>query len=212
MNGKQSILLLLLLAALPGCIPRHMTAVWKADRVLPVRYNHILVVAIVPERDSLLRKRIESAMTAELQSIGYNAMSAFDLFGANGLSRPGEENTYLRLCDNGIDAVLTLALLPKTDQTYRLESKAMLQPHRYYYDRIWNYRDLPGKDAQNDHARFWESILFDLGTLEAILTVRTEPFAVDRMEKTSSGLANRITRTMLKEKILKKQRPALKPF
>lgn len=201
------------MALLAGCSSRQIATAWKADTVFPARYRQVLVVAILPEKDSLLRKKAESELTAELRSLGYQAVSSLDRFGTNGLSGLGEQQTYFTLCEAGIDMVLTLAPVPEASLS---RSEPYKHPHSYYYDRIWNYKNLAaGSDTAGQQLYYWESILFDLNTLEAALTLRTEPFAAEKLNRPAVWPVSRIIKAMVKEKVLVKQArqsPPLKPF
>ena len=197
---------------LAGCSSRRITTAWKANTVFPTRYRQVLVVAILPDKDSLLRKKAESELVAGLRELGYQAVSSLDRFGANGLAGLGEQQTYLTLCDAGIDVVLTLAPVPESSLS---KSGPYRHPHSYYYDRIWNYKSLATGPATGQEPYYWESILFDLSILEAALTLRTEPFAADKLNKPAVWPTSRIIRVMVKEKVLAKQPPkpaAPRPF
>src|SRR5882757_6020719 len=93
-----------ILVILGGCSSQRIVTTWKTDRLTDVHYKKILVVAILPDKDSALRRKTENNFVLALQQLGYNAISALEEFGAKGLSNSGQENTYLKLYNNGIDA------------------------------------------------------------------------------------------------------------
>jgi hypothetical protein len=201
----MKIIVLCCLLTFYGCTSKHVTTTWKAGRVT-AKYNHVLVVAIVPGEDSNLRKKIELDFSAGLETMGYNALPAFSTFGFKGLSGLGEENTYLKLCSNGIDAVLIVALVNKTRQTYQTTGKTYIYPNSYYYRRIWNYSNLTDDDV-SPKKYFWESILFNLSTLEAVTTIRTTPFIKTGQETINNKLAAMFIKKLYQEKVLRKQEP-----
>jgi hypothetical protein len=94
-----------------------------------------LVVTILPEEVSILRKQIENEATINLRNLGYPAISAFDHFGAKGIAYMGEEATYNKLCNSGIDIVLTLAFIHKTKEKSYGSEGSLLYPGSYYYNR-----------------------------------------------------------------------------
>lgn len=199
-----------LLTALCSCVSHQVTTTWKAEHISPPTSGRVVVVAILPDKDSLTRKKIEKEAAEMLESLNYQAVSAVSAFGPKGLSGLGEETTYSKLCSNGIDAVMIIALVHKTKQTYYQAGKTYRQPHSYYYDRIWNYKrslldTAGGKEEKTQY--FWESILFDLSTLEALHTARTKAFAKRDIENTSNDLAKQIIKNMVREKVLNKQEP-----
>lgn len=203
------------LLLLCSCASRQITTTWKEEHISSGKYHRILVVAILPETDSMLREKMETEFVHSLESWGYQAVTAISEFGPRGVAGSGEENTYLKLCDKGIDAVITLALLPRTKETWYPPGSAYTNPNNYYYKRIWDYRkvqaDTAGIDKEKDEY-FWESILFDLATLEAVCTVRTQSFTKEGQPKVTEGLARQVTKKMLKEEVLRKQPVTLKPF
>lgn len=106
-----------LLTTLSCCSSNRIITVWKTSSSYKTEFKQVLVVAILPEEDSLLRKQIENDATINLKNFGYPAISALEHFGAKGLANMGEEATYIKLCNSGIDFVLTIALNPKTKET-----------------------------------------------------------------------------------------------
>lgn len=189
------------------CAPRPVATSWKPGHVRPANYQRIMVVAILPQKDSLVRFKVEGDLTRKLKELGYQAVSASDEFGASGLANLGEEDTYLKLCNRGIDAVITAAMIRKTSESYLHIGKPYLQANSYYYSRIWNYKKLQEDTAvispQTDF--FWESILFDLASLEAAGTMRTHPFLKKDETKITRNLAGLIVWQMQKLKILSRQ-------
>lgn len=166
-----------------------------------------MVVAIMPEADSAARKAMETDMVYALRNLNYQAVSAVAVFGPQGLANSGEENTYLKLCDSGIDAVMTLALIHKTKETWRQTGNVYARPNDYYYQRIWNYKKIAAGTIETGEKPeyFWENILFDLLTLEAVCTIRTQPFTKANQVKTTGNLTEQVIKKLLKEKVLKKQ-------
>lgn len=202
------------LLIIAGCSPRKITTTWKTDPVFPGRYHKILVVAVLPESDSILRKTIESETVRSLSAYGYDAVSATVAFGPRGLAASGEAGTYLRLCSNGIDAVMTIALVPKGEDRHYAGDGQYFRTNSYYYDRIWNYKKMQAAiksdDPENEY--FWESILFDLLNLQATTIIRTRTFTDYKHEKITNGIADLVIKKMTKEKIIKRKNTTQKAF
>lgn len=173
-------------------------------------------MAITRQDNIALRKQIEDDITTDLSQMGYQAISALDEYGAKGLSASGEEDTYIKLYNNGIDAVFTIALIDKSKETYEQQRKNFRYPAKYYYNRIWNYQKIqPDSSIAVDPINseyFWESILFDLKTLEPQTTIQTGSFTPDLTESKSREFQKKIIRKMVKEKILKNQNKPFKAF
>lgn len=203
----------LLLFAVSCTGPRHITTTWKATQATET-YEHVLVVAILPDEDTVLRKKIEQGFTSELNGLGYQAESALTKFGADGLRQLGEESTYLELHNTGIEAVLIIALAGKTNQSYHRAGKAYVHPNSYYYRRIWDYKKnlVDTTAARQEAPYFWEGILFNLSTLEAIATIRTQPFTQSQQAPVNDELAKLFLKKLLHEKVITKKAVSPKAF
>jgi hypothetical protein len=172
-----------------------------------------MVVAILPDEDSVVREQIETSFKTALVNLGYNTVTAISEFGRTGLRNLGEDETYKKLYDKGIDAVVTVALVNKTKETSSLPVAAHSYRNNFYFNRIFQYKNnltQPGNNSPNEEY-YWECLLFDLNKLEASISVQTSPSAKPAQLKMGDQLARHLIRRMSREKTLKKQRP-LKAF
>ena len=203
-----------LLTTFSCCSSNRIITVWKTDSRYKTEFNQVLVVAILPEEDSLLRKQIENDATINLKKLGYPSISALEHVGAKGLADMGAEATYIKLCNSGIDFVLTVAFVYKTkEKSYGIDG-SMLYPGSYYYDRIWSYKNRLSDENNHSTEYFYESVLFDLATLQAQSVFRTHQFVEREKIKTSNEITTRLVKKMLKENVLTNHNTpaALKPF
>lgn len=191
-----------------GCSTRHISTVWKADPIYNSAFKQVMVVAILPGNDSLERKHMESELAADLIDLEYPAVPAVNYFGTNGFAGMDQESTYVKLCSNGIDYVLTIALVEKTKEQYE---RSLLYTGSYYYDRIWQYRNRAINTWDNTHQYFYESILFDLAELKALSVLRSHLFYPSQKEVVKSNFLHRLISKMLQEKILIKQPKTFQP-
>lgn len=167
-----------------------------------------MTVAVIKDDTDSIRLHIEKSIMADLKSIGYNAVSALEEFGAKGLTNLGQEETYIKLCNQGIDAVILVALIDKTKEKQFRTQKSYAYTDRYYYDRIWNYKNIQADLTDSNFAvkseYFWEAILFNLSTLEAESTIQSVSFHLSE-NKTAGQFEKQVVKKMIKERILKKQ-------
>ena len=134
-------------------------------------------------------------------------------YGPGGLRNLSAESTYRALCDSGIDAVLVVALIDKKLANKKISGEKYNS--EYYYKRIWSYRprlDQIKSSGPGIDARFaWESILFDLGSLElkSVIQIRNFDQPADTMR--IKFVADQIVREMRQKKIIIKRdnRPLL---
>jgi hypothetical protein len=167
-----------------------------------------MTLGIIKADSDSMRVRVEKSITDDLKNIGYNAVSAFEKFGAKGLSNLGEQETYRKLCTEGVDAVIVITLIDRTKENHFRTQKSYVYPDNYYYDRILNYKNIQADLSENTPAiqdrYFWEAILFNLGTLEAECTIQSSSFRSP--EKNTEGqFEKQVVKKMIKEKVLKKQ-------
>jgi len=212
---KTKILILLSgIIFLQGCSSSHIIVAWK-NQYQPENYTKIMVVGIVTGKDHLLRKEIETDLANELKEIGYFAVSAIEEFGEAGLANLSQEETYRKLCDNSIDAVITITLIDRSKEKIAGPKKSYGYPHNYYYDRIWNYRniraDLSVEEKNKNPQYSWESILFNLRTLEAECTIQTKSFSSVNEERLGREFEKQIILKMIRQKVLIKKSPYFVP-
>ncbi len=162
-----------------GCHPQKTITLWKTQHTILPSQNKIMVVSIIKDHNDSMRIDVEDGMVKNLQSLGYYAVSSFREFGKKGLSDLSQEATFIKLCNNGIDAVLTIAVLDKVKQEVNNPGRFSQNTNYHYYNRIWNYRNMQADLSVNkpDSGTFFlgEGILFDLRTLEPLQVVQTMP-------------------------------------
>ena len=175
-----------------------------------------MTVGVIKDDNDSIRIRVEESITADLKGIGYDAVSALEEFGPTGLANLDQQETYLKLCNDGIDAVIIVALIDKTKEKQFRTQRSYAYPETYYYNRIWNYKniqaDLVDKNFTVTGNYFWEAILFNLSTLETECTIQSASFS-SMEDKIASQFEKQVVKKMIDEKILKKQNiKKLKPF
>lgn len=154
---------------LASCSSTRLTStILQTDHPLNRPYNRVVVIAITGN-DSL-RTVIERRFAEQLKDLGYPSESSMEFFGKGGLNNLGEEGTYLKFCDEGVDAILTIVPIKWQDQL-RSNTADQLSINSFYYNRIWQYARLRTDPSSG---RFnWETVLFDLVTLSPHFSCQT---------------------------------------
>ena len=206
MKRTVSIFFVAFLFSLYGCSGSQIITSWKAVDHSD-NYKKIMVVGIIKDTGNSLREQMESHLVNDLKSIGYNAVSALNEFGENGLKGLEQEQTYVQLCNKGIDAVITIALLDSKKEKYYVPARVKYYSNLYYYNRIWNYNTIQAdlaatKDYEESTQFLWESIFFDLETLSPVYTVQTKTFDPVSLDAMSHEYGRLIIKDMLKKKML----------
>src|SRR5215218_9243884 len=105
MNLLKHFFYVVLLLVLAACARHAYITTWKAPNITPRSFTKNLVVGVINDSDLTLRRIIEAHLVDDLDHLGYTAVSALAEFGPKGLSNLAQEETYRRLCDQGIDGV-----------------------------------------------------------------------------------------------------------
>lgn len=201
---RQILFLGICITILSGCRSSHIITAWKNQKPAE-SYGKIMVVAIIDTTASTLKAKIEKDFAAQLKALGYNTVTSVEEFGEKGLANMAQEKTYQSLCDKNIDAVITLTLIDLSKEK-RNPRRIVGYPANYYYDRIWNYKNITADlSDQKVHGKlFWESILFNLRTLESEITIQTKPSSKISTQKMNVDFDKGIIKRLLKEKVLGK--------
>jgi hypothetical protein len=215
MKRLRLLLLVTITTLFFGCSSSHIL-ITSNKYHFPRNHSKIMAVGVIKVDNDSTRLHIERNLSLGLTGLGYNAVSAFEEFGPGGLAKLGKEETYLKLCNQGIDAVIIVTLIDKSKENQFRTRKHYTYPDNYYYDRIWNYKNIQADLSNNSSGKqstyFWEAILFNLRTLEAECTIQSRSFTSIAYSK-ADEFEKLLIKTMLKEKILQRQNyPLLKPF
>lgn len=152
---------------------------WSLPENINRKYDKILIIAATKVEDTLIRRQSEEYIVQSLKGLGYNAVSSMKEFGLEGLAHLNEVETYIKLCNTGIDAVFSLALIDIHHSRVHLQGNVA----QFYYNRIWNYRYLVTSDSEPTGAGdtskklyYYESMIFDLRTLQPVSFVQSKSF------------------------------------
>jgi len=210
MNGAIYIIALFLLI-IHGCdSPSKLTSWANPNKPHPTP-NKILVVGIVHDSLREIRKSVEDHFVQALKEMGYNAEASLNAFGNKTLARFDQEKTYINLCKQGIDAVLTIALLNEKKATKYHDPQARKFTSSYYYNRILNYRAIRANpkdhiDHPPDQIEFlWEATIFNLSTLAPLYWAQTKPFSPISTKQNHETYGRIIINSLQKHKILNKR-------
>lgn len=191
-----------------SCGPSRITTTWKPT-ALPFperRIDQILIICIVGDSTSRLRSAVESQLVGELKKSGYQATSSIQLFGRGGLPHVDKEELWRRLCNQGIDAVVTVTLIDKNKEIQTISPRKIAYGPSYYYDRITRYRnlvvDLDATELEASAYAYWEVVVFDLFNLVPTGVLRSRTYYTAYAVDLHSELPELLVRKLKKEKIL----------
>ncbi len=216
---KKAFLAITLLSfmVLAGCRHGRLVTVWESIPPRNTAYSKIMVVSIpVNGRDSL-RQSMEQMAVEKAMNRGYHVVAASGEFGVHGLADMGEEGTYLKLCEKGVDAVLTLALIDRSFPDFRENPDNKRYTSSFYYNRVWSYSRLvdsisPGDTEVGNHWAL-EAIFFDLNRLQPLYVVQAPLGKWPGTEEDWMNAADMIMEKLISAKVLgRKQAQQKKAF
>jgi hypothetical protein len=205
---RQAISFLTVIATFfASCTAPSVVTIYKNGDNYTNNIHAVLVAAVIADEDTVTRNSLENYFVSELDKAGYNAISSITAFGPKGLAGLGQEETMIKLCNHGFDAVLTIALIDGSKETYKNPPATSTYAAGYYLNRIWNYEKIQAvlSDSKVKSPHFWECVLFDLYSLRPLCAMQTQLYDVDKAGTINPDLAKRVIEKMKKEKILIKR-------
>ena len=199
-------LLLATLLVLSSCSNSKVTSSWSGSNTTTLAPgNKILVLGIIREKDIRLRMQMEGFLVDALKAKGYNAVSAYSLYGPKMFNNKEEESVLSQLRNSGIDEVFTITLLDKErERNFQPGAMYPYSPfwgyYNYWYGRVYN----PGYISVDTHF-FWESNLYDVHSKKLLYSVQsrsTNPSSAGSMGKDYSTA---VVKNMTKEGLLAKR-------
>lgn len=170
-----------------------------------------MVLGIIREADRNIRVQMENHLVNDLKELGYNAFSAYDLYGPKMFQDMSESEANQMLAKDNVDAVLTVVLLDKQRERYYVPRRVMYSPYVTYHSRMWGYyHSLYMRIDEPDYYEtatkdFWESNFYDLSQNKLLFSVQTQSFEPASAGDLAHEYGQKIIQTMVKSNILQKQ-------
>ena len=210
MKSTTYTLFLALGIVLGGCSTPSFVSQWQSPQSNSNQYKKIMVAAILPYHSDSLRHEIEQNLTDEIARLGYTVVPSSTEFTTAELKDLSEENTYVALCNKGIDAILTVAFIPDSFRKKELP-KNEKYPAAFFYREIWKYRDFQqlGKDAKKFQV---DAILFDLEMLQPKTALESSKAIDTEIEGWKNKLAVNLVNSLQKQRSLTRVKASPKAF
>jgi hypothetical protein len=196
-----------LVACSLSCSNTRVTSSWTASNVSALAPgNKILVLGIIREKDIRLRMQMEGFLVDELKAQGYNAVSAYTLYGPKMFSNSDEETVLRQLHNSSIDEVFTITLLDKAREKNYQPGMAYYpySPFWGYYNYWYGYIYSPGY-IQVDTRFFWESNLYDINSKSLLYSVQSESFNPSSAGDMGKAYSRVVVKDMAKKGVLRKK-------
>jgi len=167
---------------LAQCSSSNIVSSWRTSAPANLETGRIVVVGIIKEQDKSLHKQMENHLADDLCNLGYDAISSTELYGDKTFEGLDEQQVLSKLKQNDIAAVLTIVLLSKQKEKYRVPKSMFDLEDRYntsnfsiYYTAIYGKIYEEGYYV-NDTNYFWESNLFTVSDQKLVYSVQTQSF------------------------------------
>lgn len=201
---KISILINFALVALvSGCTSSKITSSWKQPTSIAQKPSKIMVVGVIKESDRSIQENMENHLVADLEKLGYTAVSSLKEYGPDGFKKGDTAAAILKLKNSGVDAVLTIVLLDKEKERQYVSNnyRNRFMDYRYeMYQRVFE----PGYYVTNT-SYFWESNLYNLKAAQLIYSVQTKSFNPDDVSALAHEYGKMIVKDMVKQKVISQQ-------
>jgi hypothetical protein len=192
-----------------GCYTSVITNTWKSKSIKSKKFEKILVIALVKQKDRSLRESMENHLVGDLVEKGITAISSLKEYGPKSFEALSENEVIQKLDNSGIDAVITIVLLDKEKEKYYVPGRVYYSPYTIYHRRFWGYYTTmydriyePGYYSENTNY-FWESNFFDAKTKELIYSVQTKSFNPNSSNALANEYGKLICNDLFKKDILK---------
>ncbi|HEX2682425.1 MAG TPA: hypothetical protein VHL77_00735 [Ferruginibacter sp.] len=200
-----------------SCTSSKINSSWKAENSQTRSYHNIMVWAILPEKDSTIRKQMETHLVNDLIGKGYHAISSLDVYSSQAYKKLSSKEIVDEFKTTGVDAVMTVVLLNKEKEEKYYPGGVLNQPvyndpgnnsgtlDRYYstvYEKILT----PGYYISTTNY-FWESKFFEVDKDKLIYSVRSGSFDPASTERLAHEHGLLIMKDMMKKKLILDKMP-----
>jgi hypothetical protein len=199
-----------------SCRSSKVVSSWSPENTAPKDYHNIMVWAILPEKDSALRKQVETHLVNDLVSKGYHAISSIAVYQEKAYKKLSASEILNEFKSTGVDAVISIVLLKQEKENKYYQSIDLGQQttetgslSRYYsnvYERVFT----PGYYITTT-SYFWEANLFEVEKEKHMYSVQTRSFDALSTEELAHENGVIIMKDMLRKKILRNRSAPVDP-
>lgn len=192
-----------------SCSSSKITSTWKAPSYETKKFKQFIVWAIVSEKDTALKMKMEKHMVDDLKDAGYNAVSANEIYGIKNYTKEQESAVVDLFKKSGVDALITVVLLDKQkEKSYYPPSIEYIPAPETGFDYGGKYIISSYKKVYmqgyyiTDTRYFWEANLYDMTKEKLVYSIKTKSFNPSSTEKQAHENGEMIINNMIKNKII----------
>lgn len=206
MKTVKAMTAILLTAFFLSCSNTKITSSWKAENSSTKIYHNIMVWGILTEKDSTLRKQMETHLVNDLVSKGYHTISSLEVYGSWAYKKLTQKEIVDQFKNSGVDAVITIALLDKAKEQVYVPAGILSNPAAFdnvdkYYSAVYDKVFSPAYYVSTT-SYFWESNLFEVPEDKLVYSAKTKSFDPSSTARLAHENGLSILKDMLKKKVI----------
>lgn len=203
------VLMMPLMIVFAACSSTNVLNSWKDKEVVEqTTLKKVMVLAMLPEKERLLRQELESEMVEDLQKRGFTAVSSLQEYGPKSFAGMNEKQVMQELDKSRIDGVITISLQDtETSEHYRPGS-VRYEPYAVRYNRFYRtYQTFyervytPGYTEQQTNY-FFETNLYQLNSNKLLYSAQSKSFDPSSASQIAKEVAKAVVKDMEKNDIL----------
>jgi hypothetical protein len=193
---------------LMSCTATKITSTWSAPEAGAKDYKKIMVVSVIQNEDSVMRRNMEQQMVADLKAIGYNAVAFTDEFKTGDLQYMRYDSVRQRLTSKEIDGVIITSLLAKDKERIYVKDKSPEPADHLPLGTFWETSTAVKQDMGKpgyyltSAQYYWESHFYDVKSLALLYNARSTAFEVTSAESLARKYGKVIVNDMQKHYLL----------
>lgn len=171
-------------------------------------FKNILVLGLLSDKNRSTRVRMEQHLVTDLKKFNYNAIAASDQYDPKYFKGLSEDQALDKLKNSGIDAVITITLLVKSQQKSYVPGNYSYAPYPMY-PRFWGYYSFyypriyqPGY-YRNNTKYYFETNLYNINNNDLVYSAQSETFNPTSASSLADDYAKTIIRDMRRKDVLK---------
>lgn len=205
---RAFILLMPLFLFFAACSSTNVTNSWKHQDVEQVSLSKVMVLAMVPEKDRVLRQELEHQMVEDLEKRGFKAVSSLDEFGPKSFVGLNEKQVMQALTKENVDGIITISLQDtETNENY-VPGSVRYEPVAVRYNRFWGYYQTfysryytPGYTQHNTNY-FFETNLYAVDDNKLLYSAQSQSFDPSSARQIAQDVSKAVVKDMQKNNIL----------
>lgn len=194
-----------ILILLVACSSTKLISSWKSPDVSNQKFNKMLVIGLMGNKDRSLRENVENIIVQQLQTKGIYAGSAFAEYGPKTFEGLDEPTVLKKLRNKGYDGAVTIALLDKSKEKRYNPGMVGVYPGTYrfwgYYRTIYTRIYEPGYYTVSNKFML-EASVYDLNSDKLIYSAQTKSVDPASPQSLASEFSDKIFEDMSKKGVI----------